>query len=617
MFRVDEEQGVCEMKRYSLLISLLLLPLIAQSCIFRSDPLAPNSPPVLEVYEPDEMYITLVIPNGMTFRVQATDPDSDHLEYCFVINGEVVNDLDSLYFHPLEAGIYEIDATVSDASSSVTRHWFVTVSDVPNEPPVISNPKPEQQSFACAVGDTLRFSFSVNNEPGQPLQYSYELDGEVIASNLPSSDFELRFFEIGEHGLEGIVYDNEFWDTTSWHITVVGFPDTIPPSMIYDLSGRPGEIMGSVHLSWTAPGDDGTTGTVSSYHVRTSTYPIYTEEDWANAAGKLGEPTPSPFGTPEEMTVTGLIPGTYIYVAIRAQDDFFNWSPLGNCVHVQVRGTDFEGYVIDACSGDPIEGHIISGASRSTTSDQEGYYKLENLPFDLKSLTCRDEGILGEIGEYFNLVQPVVIQSLVNHLDLLMVPAVELVDVETDRYLDRFYLFLRGMTATEGVNGKPTVLKSWNHYPIRVYSPPMFLDELDLQAAALGALDEWEAMTGFDLFVIEDDPDLADVRIVYYDGIDSKHHVETISLNPDGTPALKDVVIYLDNTSVPLFRFSHLVFAHEFGHVLCLDHSMDSGHLMLGLALPTQRHVTTDEANVLKVIYHVPPIYDFENFIEE
>ena len=605
------------MKRYSLLISLLLLPLIAHSCIFRNDPLAPNSAPVLEGYEPDEMYITLVIPDGMTFRIKATDPDRDHLEFCFVIDGEEVNQLDSLYFHPLEAGEYEIAATASDASSSVARYWTVTVTDKPNEPPVISNPKPEQANFSCAVGDTLNFSFSVNNEPGQLMQFSYELDGELIEGNLPASNYELRFLETGEHDLDGIVYDNEFRDTTSWHIAVVGFPDTIAPSVINDLSGEPGETMGSIRLNWTAPGDDGTTGTVSSYHVRTSTYPIHTEEDWDNAGGKTGEPIPSPFGTPEEMTVTGLNPGTYIYAMIRAQDDFFNWSPLGNCVHTMVRGTDFKGFVIDACTGDPVEGIIVSGSGRSTISDQNGYYELENLPFYLMSLSCRDEEIVGEIGDYFNLMRPVVIESLVNDLNLFVVPALQLVDTETDYYQDRFYLFLRGLTATEGDNGSSTALKSWDHYPLRVYSPPMALDELDLQAAALGAMDEWESMTGFDLFVIEDNPDLADVRITYIDGIDSKHHVETISLNPDGTPALKEVVIYPAHTKVPLSRFSHLVFAHEFGHVLCLDHSIDSGHLMLGLALPSQHHVTTDEANVVGVIYHVSSIFDFENILEE
>ncbi len=611
-------RGYCEMKKYSLLISLLLLPLITQSCIFRSDPLAPNSPPVLKECEPAEMYITLVIPNGMTFRIKATDPDRDQLGFNFSVNGEEVNQLDSLYFHPLEAGDYEVIATVRDASSSVTRYWGVKVSDEPNRPPVISNPKPEQQSFACAVGDTLRFSYSVDNEQGQPLQYSYELDGEVIASNLPSSEYEMRFLETGEYYLDGIVYDNEFRDTTSWHINVFGFPDTVPPSVINDLSGTPGETMGTIHLSWTAPGDDGTIGTASSYHVRTSTYPILTEEDWESAAGKAGEPIPSPYGTPEEMTVTGLNPGTYIYVAIRARDDFFNWSPLGNCTHTQVRGTDFEGFVLDACSGEPAVGIIVTGSTRRTVSDQNGFYRLENLPFYLMNLNCLDEEVIGEIGDYFNLFQPVVIESMVNELDLFMVPYLELVNDLTDRYLDSFYLFLRGLTATEGYNNASTVLMSWNHYPIRVYSPPMILNDLDLQAVALGAMEEWESMTGIDLFVIEEDSNLADVRITYYDGIDSKHHVETISLNPDGTPSLKEVEIYLDNTKVPLdTRFSHLVFAHEFGHVLCLDHSLDVGHLMLGLALPSQHHVTTDEANVVKIIYHVPPIYDFENFLEE
>ena len=606
------------MKRYSLLISLLLLPLITQSCIFRSDPLAPNSPPVLRAYEPPEMYITLVIPDGMTFRVKATDPDRDELTFCFSVNGEDVNQLDSLYFHPLEEGEYEVVATVSDASSSVARRWSVNVSDVPNMPPVISNPKPEQESFACAVGDTLRFSYSVENEVGQPLQFSYELDGEEIASNLPSSSYELRFFETGEYDLDGIVYDNEFRDTTSWHITVFGFPDTLPPSVINDLSGSPGETMGSIHLSWTAPGDDGTIGTASSYHVRTSTYPILTEEDWEDAAGKAGEPIPSPYGTPEEMTITGLNPGTYIYATIRARDDFFNWSPLGNCIHTQVRGTDFEGLVLDACSGEPVEGIKVSGSSRSTVSNELGYYKLENLPFYLMSLTCRDEIVAGEIGDYFDLFQPVEIESLVNELDLFIVPHLELVNDITDRYHDSFYLFLRALTATEGDYGTSTVLKSWNHYPILVYSPPMTRNDIDLQAVALGAMEEWESMTGVDLFQIVEDPGLADVRINYIADFDSKHHVETISVNPDGTPALKDVVIYLDATDVPLDeRFSHLVFAHEFGHILCLDHSLDAGHLMLGLALPIQRHVTTDEANVVKIIYHVPPVFDFENILEE
>lgn len=605
------------MKRNSLLIALFLLPLIAHSCIFRSDPLAPNSPPVLELYEPSEMYITLVIPDGLTFRVTATDPDRDELEYCFDIDGEEANKLDSLYFHPLESGVYEIAATVSDASASVKRHWTVTVNDKPNEPPVISNPQPDQQIFACTVGDTLRFSYSVDNEPGQPMVFSYELDGEPIAENLPSPDYELRFLETGVHDLYGIVYDNEFRDTTSWHISVVGEPDTIAPSGIHDLSGEPGETMGSIRLTWTAPGDDDIVGTASSYHVRTSTYPILTEQDWEDAAGKVGEPIPLPSGTPEEMTVTGLNPGTYIYVTMRAQDDFFNWSPLGNCTHTIVRGADFSGFTIDASSGGPAEGIIVSGSGRSTISGQDGYYELLNLPFYIMSLSSRDELIVGELGEYFDLSMPVTIESTENNVDLVMVPAYQLVDAESDRYRDSFYLFLRAMTDTQGDNGTSTVLESWNHYPLRVYSPPMVLEELDLQAEALGAMDEWEMMTGIDLFVIEDNPDLADVRITYYDDIDSKHHVETISLNPDGTPALKEIEIYLDNTSVPLARFSHLVFAHELGHVLCLDHSIDSGHLMLGLALPSQHHVTTDEANVVKIIYHVPPIFDFENILEE
>jgi hypothetical protein len=38
---------------------------------------------------------------------------------------------------------------------------------------------------------------------------------------------------------------------------------------------------------------------------------------------------------------------------------------------------------------------------------------------------------------------------------------------------------------------------------------------------------------------------------------------------------------------------------------------------MLGLTLPLVHHVTTDEANVIRILSHVPPVYDFGTVIEE
>jgi hypothetical protein len=602
------------MRKVKILIALLLLPTLNGSCIFQSDPLAPNNPPELQYYEPQETYINdFIATNSLTFRIYATDPDSDDIEYSFTIDDIETSQADTMFFHPFEEGLYVIVGSARDAKSSVSHQWKVNVLAQPNEPPVITECEPAQQSIACVVGDELHFSFTVLDENPESLEYSYELNDEVVAQHLTTSSFDFRFLENGQQVLDGIVYDGEFRDTATWYVSVEGFPDTICPSAITDLAGAPGETWGSIHLTWTAPGDDSTWGAASSYHVRTSVYPIITESDWLNAEGKSGEPVPSVFGTPEEMTVTRLNPGTYLWVTIRAQDDFFNWSPLGNCILVLVRGADFEGFVLDARSAEPIGGHTVSGSGRSSISDQDGHYLIENIPSYATTLRCQDELIGGEIGAYYDCTQPITISGLYNQLDFYSVPALELVNTVTDVYMNRFYLFFINITNTT-LN---PALKTWHRYPLRVHNPPIVFKDVDLQAAAQVAMNEWESMTGYDLFEIVGDPDSADVCICYNDSVVAFHTTKTIETNPDGTPKLKYLCISLLNTIIPINLKAHLIFAHELGHILCLGHSKDAGHLMLGASLPDEEHVTTDEANAVMIIYNLPAIYNVSYTIEE
>ena len=127
-----------------------------------------------------------------------------------------------------------------------------------------------------------------------------------------------------------------------------------------------------------------------------------------------------------------------------------------------------------------------------------------------------------------------------------------------------------------------------------------------------GALAEWEAMTGYDLFVEAADAETADIVIAYDDINVYKHHYETNALNPDGTPKQRTIWIYTGYTGVPITILPHLVYAHELGHCIAfVAHSMNLGHLMIGNVLPQQRHVTEDEANVVRIIYNAPPIVDF------
>ncbi len=87
----------------------------------------------------------------------------------------------------------------------------------------------------------------------------------------------------------------------------------------------------SVTLSWTAPGDDSTTGTASQYDLRYSTANI-TDANWNSANQVSGEPAPKIAGSAESFTVTGLQPSTTYYFAIKAADEASNWSVLSNVV---------------------------------------------------------------------------------------------------------------------------------------------------------------------------------------------------------------------------------------------------------------------------------------------
>lgn len=87
----------------------------------------------------------------------------------------------------------------------------------------------------------------------------------------------------------------------------------------------------SVTLTWTAPGDDGNSGTASTYDVRYSTA-LITEGNWAAASQASGEPSPQVAGSSESYTVTGLTPGTTYYFGIKTGDEVSNWSALSNSV---------------------------------------------------------------------------------------------------------------------------------------------------------------------------------------------------------------------------------------------------------------------------------------------
>ena len=107
-------------------------------------------------------------------------------------------------------------------------------------------------------------------------------------------------------------------------------PDEEPPAAISDLATS-NPTPSSIDLTWTAPGDDGDTGTAAEYDIRylEGTTPI-TDANWASATEYVGEPAPQPAGSSETFTVTGLSADTTYYFAIKTADEVPNWSPVSN-----------------------------------------------------------------------------------------------------------------------------------------------------------------------------------------------------------------------------------------------------------------------------------------------
>jgi hypothetical protein len=113
-------------------------------------------------------------------------------------------------------------------------------------------------------------------------------------------------------------------------VEVVSFADLTAPGTIPDLEAASGAAGGSVALTWTAPGDDGSTGAASSYQVRYAAGEITSASDWDNATVVTQSIDPGPAGSTETYTVTGLYPGQTYYFAVRGVDEEGNTGSLSN-----------------------------------------------------------------------------------------------------------------------------------------------------------------------------------------------------------------------------------------------------------------------------------------------
>ena len=122
------------------------------------------------------------------------------------------------------------------------------------------------------------------------------------------------------------------WRTQTLCATNGSLGDVVAPDAVTDLTAAAGGFPGEIRLTWTAPGDDGASGTASAYLIRVSHDPIAAGnfdavapiERWINA------PLPQAGATPETLFVFGLDPDSTYYFALETQDEVPNTSGVSN-----------------------------------------------------------------------------------------------------------------------------------------------------------------------------------------------------------------------------------------------------------------------------------------------
>jgi outer membrane protein assembly factor BamB len=117
------------------------------------------------------------------------------------------------------------------------------------------------------------------------------------------------------------------------------FDESIPPGTISDLAVV-NTTTTSVSLNWTAPGDDGFSGSASGYDVRFSATGPISEVNWTSAETYSQTWTPVPAGSAETRTLTGLDSLTTYWFAIKAYDDVDNYGAVSNSPEAQTKEAD-------------------------------------------------------------------------------------------------------------------------------------------------------------------------------------------------------------------------------------------------------------------------------------
>ena len=214
--------------------------------------------------QPTPGNVTINEAETINFFIDAYDPDGDPLEYSWKLYGTEVSTTSNYDFTTdyTSAGIYVVTLDVTDnfvADNMLSYLWNVTVLDV-DQPIVVNDIQPPPGNVTINELETINFFIDAYDPDGNPLEYSWELDGTEV-STTDSYDFTTDYNSAGTYVVTLDVTDNYVSDNTInyiWNVTVL---DVDRPIVVTDIQPPPGSItineMESISFSIDAYDPDG------------------------------------------------------------------------------------------------------------------------------------------------------------------------------------------------------------------------------------------------------------------------------------------------------------------------------------------------------------------------
>ncbi|MBL92101.1 MAG: hypothetical protein CMH56_09880, partial [Myxococcales bacterium] len=188
-------------------------------------------------------------------------------------------------------------------------------------------------TLVTAGVNTATFTWTASGDDGaegtlsfcemQLSQGAVQLPSQVFMDPLPGGAMESRTIidlqSNAGYTVQVSCHDDRNHVVTSNAVTFVT-DDGDPPAQVMDLSAITGDVPGELNLAWTAPGDNGTSGTATAYEIRYHVGGAFTAAEFTNQI--LWENTSAPLAAGESETRSlALDIESYVCVAMRAIDD--------------------------------------------------------------------------------------------------------------------------------------------------------------------------------------------------------------------------------------------------------------------------------------------------------